>query len=68
MLFSSALSARDIGDLFQVSYRTGSTPLPVNGEADLDALRSAVSANGADKSLVGFWPLVSDHAGAYLST
>ena len=59
MLFSAALSTREVSDLFLLTYRAA-TPLPVHGVADLDALKTATGANGRGKTLIGFWPLDGD--------
>ena len=59
MLFSEGLTARQISDIHQGAYRTGSTPLP-SGTADIDALKRSTGAGPSGKVLVGFWPLDGD--------
>ena len=59
MLFSSALSSREISDVYRVSYRSGADPLPVEGEANVDTLKSHTGCRGG-KALVGLWPLDGD--------
>ena len=60
MLFSEALTARQMSDIHQGAYRTGSDPLPTHGVADVDALKRSTGAGPSGKVLVGFWPLDGD--------
>jgi len=60
MLFSAALSAREMSDIHNRNYRSGDDPLPVEGAADIDALKSHTGANRPGKTLVGLWPLDGD--------
>jgi hypothetical protein len=60
MLFSEALSARQMSDIHQAAYRVGADPLPTSGVVDVNALKQATGAGASGKVLIGFWPLDGD--------
>ena len=45
MLFSEALTARQMSDIHQGAYRTGADPLPTHGVADVDALKQSTAGH-----------------------